>query len=88
MANREVHTTDGDHLLWAVQCLSALPASFLAALGALVLYGRARLGGWPVAHINDPWEVGVSYMIFYLRREMRSGQLHRMALRLIPTGCR
>ena len=31
-----------------------------------VLYGRARLGGRPVAHLDDPKNIGVSYMIFGL----------------------
>jgi len=61
-----------NHALWptvscyGVSCLSALPAAFLLALGTLVLYARARLGWWPVAHIHDPKDIGVSYMIWYL----------------------
>lgn len=40
--------------------------TFLVALGSVMLYGRARLGWWPIAHINDPKDIGVSYVIFEL----------------------
>jgi hypothetical protein len=66
MANAESHTTTGDNLLRALRCFSALPAAFLVSLGSLVLYARARLNSWPVAHTNDPKDIGVSHVIFYL----------------------
>jgi hypothetical protein len=66
MANASSHTATGDNLLRALRCFSTLPAAFLVSLGSQVLYARARLNSWPVAHFNDPKDIGVSYMIFYL----------------------
>jgi hypothetical protein len=66
MMNAQTCTATDDRLLQALQGLSTLPAAFLVSLCSLVLYARVRLHSWPVAHLNDPRDLGVSYMICYL----------------------
>jgi len=55
-----------DILLRGLQFLSAFPAAFLLSLCSLVLYAGSRLGLWPVAHLNDPKDIGLSYGLFHL----------------------
>jgi hypothetical protein len=66
MGSTRSHATTADILSWTAQCLSAFPVAFLISLGSVVLYGRARLGWWPIAHLNDPKDIGISYVIFGL----------------------
>lgn len=60
------HAALYDTLVKGGQYLSTLPAAFLLSLTSLVLFARARLGFWPTPNINDPKDIGVSYVVFHL----------------------